>query len=145
MNKYYSDDFGISFTDFSINVIDRYDELAEHFIKMNESALQKCSHNIQGENYSLLQMIEIAKKTSAQSNGVEGNMLNLGMGVAFANNIAPQMVAAMSVGNNVKGASASDDRKLRKEKLLELKELLDEGFITQEEYNEKRILIIKEL
>ena len=151
LNNGYTEDFGITFTDFSINVVDRYDELAPHFIKMNESVQQKFAHNIQGDSYSLIQMMELAKTAASQPAGTEPNMLSFGLGASLAGNIGAQIATAMNTSGTtakseaVPATDADELRKQRKARLQELKELLEEGFITQEEFCEKRDTIINEL
>ena len=92
--------------------------------------------NILGDQYAQKRMLDIGE-ASAKNEGAGGGMMQAGMGMGMG-----QMMGNMMGQMNVSGQPAANDPAA---KIQKLKGMLDQGLITQEEFNAKKAKLLDEM
>ena len=95
-----------------------------------------------GESYAALKSFEILKDAANnESEGSVGSMMSAGIGLGAGFPLGQQMGTNLNVNNNQQSAQTKDVPT----KLKELKDLLDQGLISEEQYSEKQSKLLEEL
>lgn len=136
---------GLELTDFRIEDVNFTDKTEDFISKVTDksadvAAINK-TKNIDTSamgNYSQLEQLDIAK-TAAGAGGAAGDMMWAGMGMAMGMNMADTMGKQNSQNTNNGQIPSVTER------LETLKELHTQWLITEEEYTQKKSLLIKEL
>jgi membrane protease subunit (stomatin/prohibitin family) len=93
-----------------------------------------------------LRTFDTLEKAAQNEGGGAGQLLGAGLGIGAGLGagipIGQQIAGAMNVQNQSSASTASDDHVA---KLQKLKQMLDSGLITQQEYEEKKKQIIDSL
>lgn len=122
---------GFSLTDFRIEGTDFDDVTQERINSIANSIAEKYGADAAGVSYSELQRLEAMKDAANNQVGAAGLMM--GMGVAGG------------LAGSMMDTNTSEGPKSLKERLLKLKELFDLELITEEEYTQKKKVILSEL
>jgi len=168
MNEEYSGTWGVEFSDFTMNVEDIYDGLAEHYLENNRMIQKTEAFDSQGEAYSTIQLYDMLKAAAENPGSMAGSMMGVGVGagvgVGLGNSIGASvgssiMTSAIGGGQpdmkppvsktgdrNWAGTLESEKKRIeRHNRLDELKGYLDGGKIDKETYDRFVNEILKEL
>lgn len=121
---------GFSLIDFRIEGNEFDLETQERIGKIADISANVHGANIAGVSYAELQRLEAMSDAANNQAGAAGMMMGMGVGGALASNVSQE---TQPTGNSTKV------------RLLHLKELFEEGLITQEEYNVKKSAILETL
>ena len=116
-------DFRIEATDFDEDTVRRIGRIAD----MQAEAM---AANAAGVSFSQMQQLD-AMKTAAANTGAPGMMMGMGVGMGFGQNVAGMAAGA--------GAAQPEDPML---KLKKLKDMLDAGLISAQDFEEKKKAIL---
>lgn len=170
LNDKYEEEWGIHFTNFTINLSDMYDELAPHYLENNRMVQKKEEFNYQGKAYSAIQLFEMMNNMALNPGSMASSAMGIGFGAgiggSIGNSLGTMLENGMTGNNGMVNMSetAIGDEKWagepteispeekyerkkveRKRRMLEAKEMLDEHYITQEQYQQKIQEILKEI
>lgn len=167
MNESYSDLWGAKFNDFTINLEDVYDNLAEHYLENNRMIQKTETFDYQGSAYTTIQLYDMLKKAAETPNSMEGTMMGMGVGtgvgVGLGNSIGSTIGStimnndgASSLGGNRTepgndgrnwfGVPESEKGRMsRQRRLAELKDYYDNNLMDKETYDRKVKEIIDEI
>lgn len=169
MNEEYAGKWGTTFSDFTINLKDIYDNLAEHYLENNRMVQKTEAFDYQGEAYTTIQLYEMLKIAAANQESTVGSMMGLGVGtgvgVGLGNTIGTTIGASISNitgdrSSSAGGTSASPrsegrdwfgvpenekKRVSRQKRLAELKDYYDNNLMDKETYYRKVKEIIDEI
>ena len=130
--------YGIEVVNFNIENInipkEELEKIQEVFVKTFEA--RELSKVELGKSYAAIKSFEIlGDAANNESDGGVGAMMSAGIGLGAGLPVGQQMGQKMSVegGDNLQNSNPS-----LKDKLKELKSLLDEGLITEDQYKEKQ-------
>ncbi len=137
--------FGLEIVNFNIESINIPEEEMEKIQKVFEKTLEaKELSKVQvGGAFNAIKTFEVlnsAAENPSDGAGV-GAMLGAGIGLGAGIPLGSQLGQKLDITNNESAESKSDPT----ERIKKLKALLDEELITQEQFNEKREAILKEL
>lgn len=121
------DDFsklGFTLTDFRVEGTSFDEDTMKRINRIADMSAEAQAANVAGLSYAQLQQLE-ALKSAAQNPGGAGMVMGVGVGMGLG-----QQVAGIAAGGNV-----PEDAMTR---LKKIKELLDQGLITEEEFNAKK-------
>ncbi|MBN1499134.1 MAG: SPFH domain-containing protein [Spirochaetes bacterium] len=116
-------DFKIEGTSFDEDTMKRINRIADMTAEAQAAAAV-------GLNYADMQKLDALKAAAANEGGAAGMGMGMGAGMGMG-----QMMAGMMGGQQNQAAPAADDPAA---KLGKLKQMLDNGFITQEEFDAKK-------
>lgn len=136
--------YGIEVVNFNIeNINIPDDELKKIQEVMYKSFEAKELSSVElGESYAALKSFEILKDAANnESDGSVGSMMSAGIGLGAGFPLGQQMGQNMNVNSHNNDSSLNDIPS----KLKKLKELLDEGLITQDQFNSKQSKLLEEL
>jgi membrane protease subunit (stomatin/prohibitin family) len=130
--------YGIEVVNFNIENInipkEELDKIQEVFAKTFEA--RELSKVELGKSYAAIKSFEVlGDAANNQSDGGVGAMLSAGIGLGAGLPLGQEMGQRMSVGGEDTPQSLGPSLK---DKLKELKSLLDEGLITEDQYKEKQ-------
>ena len=136
--------FGVELINFNIESInipqEEIQKLQEVFSKTLEA--KELSKVEVGGAYGAIKTFEVLNNAAQNpSDGVVGGMLGAGIGLGAGLPIGQQLGNQMSVDTSSTHSETSNP----KEKLKQLKELLDDRLITQDQFDEKRNKILEDL
>ncbi len=136
--------YGIEVVNFNIENInipdDELKKIQEVMFKTFEA--KELSNVELGESYAALKSFEILKDAANnESEGSVGSMMSAGIGLGAGFPLGQQMGTNLNVNSNQQPSQTKDVPT----KLKELKDLLDQGLISQEQYNEKQSKLLEEL
>lgn len=136
---------GLQLTDFRIEDVNFTDKTEDFISKVTDTSADVAAINVTKNidrsamgNYSQLEQLDIAK-TAANAGGSAGDMMGAGLGMAMGMNMADTM------------SQKNSQRPLNEEtpsveaRLEKLKELHTKWLITEDEYSQKKSLLIQEL
>ena len=134
--------YGLNVANFNIENInipqDELKKIQDVFAKTFEA--KEFSKVDISRSYAALKSFEImSDAANNESDNSIGSMLGAGIGVGAGFPLGQQMSDKMSVDSNSRGSESISD------KLKQLKELLDEGLISEEIYKEKQSKLIEDL
>ncbi|MBL8034692.1 MAG: SPFH domain-containing protein [Leptospiraceae bacterium] len=109
---------------------------AERAAKVEQAMGDKAQMDILGQAYAQKRMLDIGE-ASAKNEGAGGGMMQAGMGMGMG-----QMMGNMMGQMNVSGQPAADDPAA---KIAKLKGMLDQGLISQDEFNAKKAKILESM
>ena len=136
--------YGIEVVNFNIeNINIPDDELKKIQEVMYKTFEAKELSNVElGESYAALKSFEILKDAANnESDGSVGSMMSAGIGLGAGFPLGQQMGTNLNVNNNQQPSQTKDVPT----KLKELKDLLDQGLISEDQYNEKQSKLLEEL
>ncbi len=141
--------YGLSLVNFVISGLDieknKYDAIdksqLELIAKQREAHGKRAEIDILGENWSKQQSFEILR--AAAENSSPGGIGNLA--TEFSVGVATANVLANMANQNLKIDSTTNNKDEPFEKLSKLKQLLDAGLITPDEYEAKKTKILSEI
>jgi membrane protease subunit (stomatin/prohibitin family) len=125
--------FGFELTDFRIEGTDFDDETKKRVDRIANVSADAIAANAAGVSYEKLQQLD-ALKSAAQNPGGAGTMMGMGVGLGFG-----QGMSGMAAGATQQSAPAAEDSTT---KLKKLKEMLDAGLISTQDYEEKKKSIL---
>jgi membrane protease subunit (stomatin/prohibitin family) len=125
--------FGFELTDFRIEGTDFDDETKKRVDRIANVSADAVAASAAGVSYEKLQQLD-ALKSAAQNPGGAGTMMGMGVGLGFG-----QGMSGMAAGATQQNAPAAEDST---SKLKKLKEMLDGGLITPQDYEEKKKSIL---
>jgi membrane protease subunit (stomatin/prohibitin family) len=126
--------FGFELTDFRIEGTDFDDETKKRVDRIADVSAEAVAANAAGVSYEKLQQLDALKNASKNPGGA-GTMMGMGVGLGFGQGMAGMAAGATQAG----AAAASEDAA---SKLKKLKEMLDAGLITPQDYVEKKKAIL---
>lgn len=146
-------EYGIRLAKFSIHAIDidddelrkRYDEIGiDAIAKMRNAQADKSVMGILGEDWAKQQQIDILKSVANNPNGLASTGAGLGMGLGVAGVFGGMN---QQVFNNEQNQKTNQDNSSESPvtKIKQLKEMLDLGAITQEEFDTKKKEILDKM
>lgn len=179
LNDKYEKEWGIHFINFTINLSDVYDELAEHYLENNRMVQKKEEFNYQGKAYTTIQLFEMMNNMAKNPGNMASNAMGIGFGAGIGGSIGGSIgdtlgtildngftgnngIVGNNGGNSISGTTVGNEvwageptaisseeeyaRKKadRKRRMLEAKEMLADGCITQEQYEQKIQEILRE-
>jgi membrane protease subunit (stomatin/prohibitin family) len=121
--------FGFELTDFRIEGTDFDDETKKRVDRIADVSADAIAASAAGVSYEKLQQLD-ALKSAAQNPGTAGTMVGMGVGMGFG-----QGMAGVAAGGTQQSAPAPEDAGA---KLKKLKEMLDAGLITAQDFEEKK-------
>ena len=170
LNEKFEKEWGINFSNFTINLTDVYDELAPHYLDNNRMIQKKEEFNYQGESYSSIQMFNMMNNMALNPGSMASNIMGIGLGAGIGGSIGNTVGSMLNnnfVGNNgsgsLRGTAVGNgewagepteispemeyerQKSNRKKRMLEAKELLDMNVINQEQYQQKIQEIMNEI
>ena len=168
MNEEYSKKWGVEFSDFTINVEDVYEGLAEHYTKNNQMIQQSEAIDYQGKDFNTVQLYDVLKLAAANPGNIASSMMGMGVGAGMGASLGSTIgstinttiidssiggskptgqPAAPSRPERVWGGMSENEKKRmeRQSRMKELKDYLDAELIDQATYNRKVSEIINEL
>jgi len=122
---------GFSLTDFRIEGTDFDESTQERINTIADIVAQKHGAEAAGVSYSELQRLEAMKDAANNQVGAAGLMMGMGVAGGLAGSVMNQGTA--------------QETKSLKQRLLDLKELFDAELITEDEYTQKKKVILSEL
>jgi membrane protease subunit (stomatin/prohibitin family) len=128
--------FGFELTDFRIEGTDFDDETQKRINRIADISADAVAASAAGVSYEKLQQLD-ALKTAAGNPGGPGTMMGMGVGLGFG-----QGMSGMAAGATQQGAPPAEDATA---KLKKLKEMLDAGLITAQDFEEKKKAILAAL
>jgi membrane protease subunit (stomatin/prohibitin family) len=147
------DEYGLRLVKFSIAAIDidddelrkRYDEIGiEAIAKMRNAQADKNVMGILGDDWAKQQQIDILKSVANNPNGLASTGAGLGMGLGAVGVFGEINQQVFNSNQNPKNTQEnSDDSPLTK--IKQLKEMLDIGAITQDEFDAKKKEILSKM
>lgn len=146
-------EYGIRLVKFIIDAIDidddelrkRYDEIGiDAIAKMRNAQADKSVMGILGEDWAKQQQIDILKSVANNPNGLASTGAGLGMGLGVAGVFGGMN---QQVFNNEQNQKTNQDNTKESPvtKIKQLKEMLDLGAITQEEFDAKKKEILDKM
>lgn len=111
---------------------------------LQQAKADKAQMDILGDKYAQKRMLDIGE-AGAKNEGAGGGMMQAGMGMGMGQMMAGmmgQMAPGMMGGQQQQAAPAADDPMA---KIQKLKGMLDQGLITQEEFNAKKAKILESM
>jgi membrane protease subunit (stomatin/prohibitin family) len=132
------DGLGLSLHDFYINSISVPDEVLQ--IIDQRSGMSAIGNMDEFMKYKVALSIENASQNTGSTGDAMGGGLGAGMGLGMGF-MMPQMIQ-QSMMSNMQGGG---EKETAMDKLKKLKELLDIGVITQEEFNQKKIKLMDQI
>jgi membrane protease subunit (stomatin/prohibitin family) len=137
--------YGIDLVNFNIESINIPDEEIKKFQnvfakKMEVSELSKVSA---GGAYGAVKSFEVMNNAASNQNGSLGTFLGAGIGIGAGVPLGQQF--AQQIGGVVQQPVSANVSSNPVEKLKKLKDMLDQGLITEEIFNSKRDQILGEL
>ena len=169
MNEEYTSKWGTEFSDFTMNLEDVYDNLAEQYLENNRMIQKTEAFDYQGEAYSTIQLYEMLKSAAENPGSMASSMMGMGVGagvgVGIGNSIASTIgttildraiggtspVGGTKTDPDAKertwgGLSENDKKRMnRQSRLEELKDYYDRELIDKETYDRKVKEIIDEI
>lgn len=137
INKEY-EKLGFKLLDFRVEGTSFDDDTMKRINRIADMSAEAQAAQVAGLSYAQLQQLE-ALKEAAKNPGGAGMVMGVGLGV----NLGQQVVAASSQNQPAQNTStANDDTSVR---LKKLKELFEQGLITQEEFDTKKKDILSKL
>ena len=125
---------GFLLTDFRIEGTD-FDEVTQERInKIADITADRYGADAAGVSYSELQKLDAMKDAANNQVGAAGLMMGMGVGGGLAGSVL-----------HTESPTSKPVSRTLKERMLELKELFDEGLISEEEYSAKKRSILEEL
>lgn len=143
------DGYGLKLVKFSIAAINidddeirrRYDEIGMDAItKMRNAQADKSVMGILGDDWAKQQQIDILKSVANNPNGLASTGAGLGMGLGVAGVFGGMNQQVFNPSQNQQSANVNPV-----EKIKQLKEMLDIGAITQEEFETKKKEILSKM
>lgn len=169
MNEEYAKQWGTAFGDFTINIKDVYNDLAEQYLESNKMIQKTEAFDYQGEAYTTIQLYDMLKIAAANQESTVGSMMGLGVGagvgVGFGNSIGSTIGStlmngsagqvssagktatdARGEGRNWFGVPENEKKRVdRQRRLAELKDYYDSNMMDKETYDRKVKEIIDEI
>jgi membrane protease subunit (stomatin/prohibitin family) len=142
------DRFGIEVVNFNVERISIPDEEQKKFQEIlgKRMEIDQISKANVGQAYATMRTFDTLESAAKNSGGAAGNLLaggmGLGMGVGAGFPIGQQMGQAMNVQPQQPPAQAPVDPMA---KLQKMKQMLDAGLITQQEYDDKKKEILSQM
>ncbi|MDH5655374.1 MAG: SPFH domain-containing protein [Spirochaetia bacterium] len=142
ISKKLADDFiklGFEITDFRIEGTSFDEDTMNRINRIADMTAEAQAASAVGLNYAQVQQIDAMKLAAQNEGGGAGLGMGLGAGMGFGNMMAGAMAGQMGQPG---GTPASEDPMAR---LSQLKQMLDNGLITQEEFDEKKKSILDKI
>jgi membrane protease subunit (stomatin/prohibitin family) len=130
---------GFLLTDFRVEGTSFDDDTMKRINLIANTSAEAQAASLAGVSYAQMQQLE-ALKSAAQNPGGAGMAMGMGVGLGFGQQVAGAGGAGMGVG--AAATAGADDLATR---LKKLKELLDQGLISQDEFEAKRKDIISKV
>lgn len=149
INEEVSERWGIEIKQFKIqNLTERDDELLEYQRKNNEAVQEYQARIYQGTEYNTITMNQMLRNMSLTEGNMMGNMMGAGIGVGVGGSIGQNLTSVINAPVTSRGMQANDGIQghgqwmeapqdpavVRKNKLKELKEYLEQRTIDEETY-----------
>jgi membrane protease subunit (stomatin/prohibitin family) len=129
------DKFGFEMLDFRIEVTEFDEDTNKRVGRIADMQAESMAANAAGVNFAQLQQLD-AMKMAASNPGSAGMAMGMGVGMGFGQGMGN---AAFGTAQN---APAAEDPMV---KLKKIKEMLDAGLITQEDYENKKKAILEKM
>ncbi|EQA34763.1 membrane protein, PF09851 family [Leptospira inadai serovar Lyme str. 10] len=127
--------YGIEVVDFLVQSIN-FDQNDPNFQKIQKVLTDKFEIETLGGMYQQKRMLDIGETAAGNPGGNAGEGMSAGMGLGMGMNMANMMANMMGQNqNNNAAANGQNDATAR---LAKLKTMLDQGLITQEEFDSKK-------
>ena len=139
LKKNTADEFetlGFQLIDFRVEGTSFDDDTMKRINLIANTSAEAQAATLAGVSYAQMQQLE-ALKAASQNPGGAGMAMGMGVGLGFG-----QQVGGVAAGGVAAGSAGGDDVGSR---LKKLKELLDQGLLSQEEYDTKRKDIISKV
>jgi membrane protease subunit (stomatin/prohibitin family) len=132
--------FGLSIEQFEIESLNIPQD-DPGFKALQQAKADKAQMDILGDKYAQKRMLDIGE-AGAKNEGAGGGMMQAGMGMGMGQMMAGMMgqMAPGMAGQQQAAQGAADDPMA---KIQKLKGMLDQGLITQEEFNAKKAKILE--
>lgn len=154
INDEVSERWGIEIKQFKIqNITERDDELLDFQRKNNNTVQELQARVYQGTEYNTITMNQMLRNMSLTESNMMGNMMGAGIGIGVGGSIGQNLASTLTTpglgGTSATGGiqakdsvqgygewmeAPQDPAIVRKNKLKELKEYLDQGIINEETY-----------
>jgi len=138
--------FGIEIVNFNVERISIPDDEQKKFqdILGKKMEIEQISKANVGQAYTTMRTFDTLDKAAGNESGVAGQLIGAGLGIGVGLNAGAQIGQQMGNAMNAQPVSQQDanDPMI---KLQKLKQLLDNGLITQEEYDSKKKDILSQL
>ena len=137
-------DLGFELTDFRIEGTDFDPDTKARIGRIADMTAEATAAACAGINYTQMQQLEALREAAKNEGGMAGAGIGIGAGLGLGQTLATGMVNAGAMGGenlNQQATKANDPT----ERLQKLKNMLDAGLITQDEYNSKKVSILSEL
>jgi len=122
--------FGFILEDFRVEGTTFDEETMKRINRIADISAEAIAANSAGVSFTQLQQLE-ALKNASKNEGGAGMMMGMGVGMGFGQNMT-----------NVAAGQPAEDPSI---KLKKLKQMLDDGLITQEDFNEKKKDILSKM
>lgn len=110
--------------------------------KLKTALADKAEMDILGDKYQQKRMLDIGEKAAQNEGGAAGSGMGAGLGMGMGMNMANMMSGQMA-GQPAQGAApAAEDPA---SKLQKLKTMLDQGLITEDDFNAKKQQILESM
>lgn len=162
MNEMYSEHWGVQFSDFTMNIEDVYENLADYHLKNNQMIQQTEAFDYQGAAYSTIQLYDMLKVVAANPSSMASSMMGMGFGAGVGGSIGTSIGSIIGssiggtqpVGTPVPGTGTTDRiwndvskheaMKLeREQQLKELKDLHDKHLLPDEAYEREVEMVMR--
>ncbi len=131
--------FGVELVRFAVESVNIPEE-DESVQRLKKALADKAEINIMGDQDYKMKRTFDTMETAAGSDGMAGGAMGAGMGFSMGNQMGGMMNQAM--GNQQQGGQGGQQADDPTVKIKKLKSMLDEGLITQEEYDAKKKQIL---
>lgn len=135
-------DLGLSLTDFRIEATSFNDETVERINKIADSRTDALSAEQVGLNYVDHEKLKALRDVAKNEGGLAGAGLQLGAGFELAKSFDLNKISTNSPSNQTTELNSSDDAI---NQLKKLKSLLDDGILTQDEFDTKKKQILERI
>lgn len=134
--------YGLELTEFNVASVN-FDQADPNYQRIQKIITDKFEIDMLGDKYQQKKMFDIGQ-ASAENEGQGGGAMGAGMGMGMGMNMAQMMGNMMNQGSQNQGqaAPAGNDPASR---IAKLKGLLDQGFITAEEFETKKKEILSSI
>ncbi len=127
--------YGIELSEFNLASVN-FDQNDPNYQRIQKVMTDKFEMDMLGDKYQQKRMLDIGQAT-AQNEGQGGGAMGAGMGMGMGMNMA-QMMGNMMNQNPQQPSQPAANPNDPVAKLAKLKTMLDQGFITQEEFDAKK-------
>ncbi|MEO9257668.1 MAG: SPFH domain-containing protein, partial [Crocinitomicaceae bacterium] len=137
---------GFIMTDFQITGTAFDDDTEARIDSIADITAENLAATEGGLSYVDLEKLKALRDAAKNEGGLAGAGLQMGVGLEIGKNFSPgNMAAAGAATSATQSAPASPSEKTPVERLTELKTLLDAEIITKEEFEAKKIEILKQI